>query len=105
MRKVDLDTAAEYFGISSDAVRKRIKRGKLDSIRESGQLYVLIPDNQSENIGQELEKLRQENERLWGVVNAQIDIINKMSDTVALLEAPKKKQSFWRRLFSGGSDG
>jgi len=111
MQKVDLDTAAEYYGISTDALRKRIKRGKADAVRESGRWYVFIPDSKAENSGQKedkngqlLEQLRTENAHLRQQVSQQNAIIFNLSEGIKLLEAPKKKQSFWRRLFSGGSD-
>ena len=108
MKKVDLDTAAEYFGISPDAIRKRIKRGKLHSIRESGRLYVFIPDNRSENTGQkadisghlitalesQIEYLRQENYR-------KDLIIMELSKRVPELPAPDHDRRPWyKKIFS-----
>ena len=125
MKKVDLDTAATYFGISPDAVRKRIKRGKVDSVKESGRLYVLIPDNGSENIGQiadntgqlvqalekHIETLKQEIERKQQTIDAlqknqeQVNYILALKEQKILeLEAPDRRP-WWRKLFKreGGS--
>ncbi len=107
MKKVDLDTAAEFFGISKDAVRKRIKRGKVDGIRESGKWYVFIPDSDSENSGQKadntgqlVQQLKSENEFLRQQLHQQSVIIYNLSENVKLLNAPK--QPWWKRFFKGG---
>ena len=111
MKKVDLDTAATFYGISQDAVRKRIKRGKVDAIRESGRWYVFIPDNESENTGQKqdnsgqlVQQLKSENEFLRQQLHQQSVIIYNLSESVKLLKAPKR-EPWWRKLFKreGGS--
>jgi hypothetical protein len=45
MRKVDLKTAAELLGSTTEAVRKRAKRGTIDSeTGEDGRIYVWVDD-------------------------------------------------------------
>ena len=47
-RRVDLQTAAELLGISSDAVRKRAKRGKMPhETGVDGKLYVWVDEGQT----------------------------------------------------------
>jgi len=111
MKKVDLDTAAEYFGISTDALRKRIKREKVDAVRESGRWYVFIPDSKTENGGQKedkngqlLEQLRTENAHLRQQVSQQNAIIFNLSEGIKLLEAPKQRPGLWQRIFRKGID-
>ena len=38
-----VDQAADMLGISSGAVRSRLSRGTLQSVREGGTVYVLLP--------------------------------------------------------------
>ncbi len=50
-RRVTVAQAAEIFGITAEAVRTRIKRGKLDSVKEppdrTGTVYVLLEADQT----------------------------------------------------------
>jgi hypothetical protein len=39
--------AAEMFGISTGAVRNRLSRGTLASVKENGVVYVLLPADMS----------------------------------------------------------
>ena len=41
---VTLAEAARQLGLSPDAVRKRVHRGTLASVRRGGRLYVVLPD-------------------------------------------------------------
>jgi hypothetical protein len=51
-RRVTVAEAAEILGITAEAVRTRIKRGKLDSVKEppgpAGTVYVLLQTDQTE---------------------------------------------------------
>jgi len=40
-----VDQAADILGISTGAVRSRLSRGTLRSVKESGTVYVLLPDD------------------------------------------------------------
>ena len=42
--ELTLVEAAVYFGLSTEAVRKRVKRGTLPSVRRDGRIYVVVPD-------------------------------------------------------------
>ena len=46
-RRVTVPEAAEALGITVEAVRGRIKRGKLGHIKDGGTVYVLLPVDQS----------------------------------------------------------
>ncbi len=49
-RRVDLQTAAQLLGISSDAVRKRAKRGNIDYVTGAdGKLYVWVDTGETED--------------------------------------------------------
>ena len=116
-KAVDLDTAADIIGISSDAVRKRIKRGSLEGYKESGRWMVYIPDSRPDNSGQipdtvqalreHIESLKKENARQQRTIDAyqknqeQINYILALKEKKIIeLEAPKENASFLRRLFS-----
>jgi hypothetical protein len=43
-QRLTVHDAARKLGVSEDAVRMRIKRGKLSSDKEGGRLYVLLDD-------------------------------------------------------------
>jgi len=47
MKKISIKEAAQILGISEQAVRKRISRGTLESIKENGHIYVIL-ENDSE---------------------------------------------------------
>jgi DNA-binding Lrp family transcriptional regulator len=46
-RRLAVSEAAEELGISAEAVRSRVKRGTLRSIKEGGTVYVLLPAAQT----------------------------------------------------------
>lgn len=122
MKKVDLDTAADIFRISPDAVRKRIERGTLEATKESGRWKVFLPDNVQDKTGQSpddpdkvvqvlkehIDTLKQENERQQRTIDAlqknqeQINYILALKEQKILeLEAPKEGRRPWyKRIFS-----
>ena len=116
-KAVDLDTAADIIGISSDAVRKRIKRGSLEGYKESGRWMVYIPDSRPDNSGQipdtvqalkeHIESLKKENARQQRTIDAyqrnqeQINYILALKEQKILeLEAPRQHQAWYKKLFS-----
>lgn len=116
MKKVSLDKAADILGISSDAVRKRIKRGTLEGYKESGRWYVYVVDNRPDNSGQvpdtvqalteHIETLKRENARLERTNlflqknQEQLNVILAMKENRILqLEAPERRP-WYKRLFS-----
>jgi hypothetical protein len=46
-RRLTVSEAAEELAISAEAVRSRVKRGTLRSVKEGGTVYVLLPTAQS----------------------------------------------------------
>ncbi len=128
MRKaVDLDTAADIFRISPDAVRKRLERGTLEGYKESGRWKVYVPDSEPDKTGhspdstdavvqvlkEHIETLKQENERQQRTIEAlqknqdQVNYILALKEQKILeLEAPKDQQtdqkSWLQRIFKKG---
>ncbi len=45
--RLTVSEAAEELGISAEAVRSRVKRGSLQSTKEAGTVYVLLPGDQT----------------------------------------------------------
>jgi len=47
MTKMNILQAAEFFGISKEAIHNRIRRGSLESVVEEGVKYVLVDEQQA----------------------------------------------------------
>ena len=109
-RRVDLQTAAELLGISSDAVRKRAKRGKMSyEIGADGKLYVWVDDGETtdypsgespvggqgnrdellEEMRGQIAFLRRELEARTEEARRKDHIIMQMAQRVPELEAPR----------------
>jgi excisionase family DNA binding protein len=56
--------AARVLGISEDAVRMRVKRGKLDAEREGGRLYVLLTPEPTQDPTGRTEMIEELRDRL-----------------------------------------
>jgi hypothetical protein len=52
MSRHAVDEAADILGISTGAVRSRLSRGTLRSVKERGTVYVLLPPGMSRNAGE-----------------------------------------------------
>lgn len=46
-RRLTVPEAADVLGITVEAVRGRIKRGKLENVKDDGTVYVLLPIDQT----------------------------------------------------------
>jgi hypothetical protein len=51
MSLLTVDEAAQALGISTGAVRNRLSRGTLDSTKENGTVYVVLPSDMSRDTG------------------------------------------------------
>ncbi len=128
-QRLDVNQAAEALGISTDAVRKRARRGTLDAGKnEDGSLFVWL-DNGTPNgtppgstptqahldsLQEQIEFLRRELERKDHLLAAALERIPAIEaprdepervetgpDTEGAQEAaqPRSERSWWRRLF------
>ena len=52
MARYTVAEAADMLGISSGAVRNRLSRRTLQSVKDSGTVYVLLPANMSRDAGE-----------------------------------------------------
>ncbi len=103
-RRVDLQKAAEILGISSDAVRKRAKRGTLEhETGADGRLYVWVdggePDGRTPPGGEEdrdrlIEFLRSELEAWQEEARRKDHIIAALTQRIPELEpAPEPREA------------
>jgi hypothetical protein len=118
--------AAEVLGTTVDAIRGRIRRGTLDSLKVDGQVYVLLdatnreqhsdksdsdssdgrglPDVQSELVAE----LRSQNEWLRREVERKACILIEMAQRIPEVEAPSESpegpQTALEDLTKGGDD-
>jgi len=95
--------AARALGVSEDAVRMRVKRGKLPSDKEDGRLYVLLDteptsDPTGAGLASELiEELRSRVSYLEGIISTRDEeirrrdvIISQLTERIPAIEAPQE---------------
>ena len=82
-RRVTVAEASEILGITAEAVRTRIKRGKLDSVKEppdrSGTVYVLLRADQT---GPDIDPTLQRQDQ----TNDQTPLVESLREQVAYLQ-------------------
>jgi len=106
-RKVDMDEAARIYRISSDAVRKRIKAGKLQAEKDNqGRWQVLIeeagPDDSGtilDDSGKLIKALENQIEYLQQESYRKDMIIMELTKRVPELPPGRPRVSFWSRFF------
>jgi hypothetical protein len=91
-RWVDVGEASRELGISSDAVRKRIARGSLDSSREDGSVLVWLDDGGTEagheaqvDGGPMVEELREQVHYLRLILNEEREARRRADTIIAQL--------------------
>jgi len=70
-RRLTVSQAGHELGISAEAVRSRLKRGTLQSVKEVGVVYVLLEADQARPVGDQtvpVEALREQIGYLQGVI-------------------------------------
>ncbi|GEM_PF-6634084 len=94
MRKISIKEAAKILGISEQAVRKRISRGTLDSVKENGHIYVLIEEQSKSKMEredyelffdffiQELEKKERQIEELGKIIERKDQKIEQLHQEI-----------------------
>jgi len=106
-QRLTIQEAAEVLGVTVDAVRGRIKRGTLTSIKgEAGTVYVLLEEgvgsdqspgesqlaNQPHDQSQLVERMASEIEFLRGELQRKDAILLSMTEGLKSLEAPIEPQ-------------
>lgn len=90
-QRMTVHDAARILGISEDAVRMRVKRGKLESDKEDGRLYVLLdtePTSDPTSPGlapQLLEELRSRVSYLEGIISTRDEEIRRRDVIISQL--------------------
>lgn len=79
MKRLTIADAAEYFGVSKEAIHNRVRRGSLDCIVENGVKYVAVASAKSGTVANAAsdnrytQYIEHENERLRG----KVDVLEK----------------------------
>jgi hypothetical protein len=102
-QRMTVHDAARTLGISEDAVRMRVKRGKLQANKENGRLYVLLAneptsDPTSASLASELlEELRSRVTYLEGIISTRDEeirrrdvIISQLTQRIPEIESPSE---------------
>jgi len=77
-RRLDLKAAAALLGITSEAVRRRAKRGTLSSEMEDGRLYVWVPDVSHDGVHNRVhDEQAKPDDLLLESMRDQIDILKR----------------------------
>jgi len=92
MKKVTIAEAAEYFGISKEAIHNRIRRGSLEVVLENGEKKVLLntqvkPQTKTRARTQTAPKSSSNDERYYKLLQEQN---NKLQERVKELEGETK---------------
>ena len=74
---VDSTRAAQFLGVTEDAIRKRIARGTLEGYKEDGKWFVRLPDS-----NQKTDRTGGQNDQTGG----KDGVIAELRDRVASLE-------------------
>jgi hypothetical protein len=91
--------AAQALGISPEAVRTRISRGTLESVRDRGRVFVLLePDQAQPNTDQTGDSLRSVSH---AVISAKDDLIETLREQLA---AERQAHAEARRLLAAALD-
>jgi hypothetical protein len=124
-RRLTVPVASTVLGITVDAVRGRLKRGTLESIKEEdGTVYVLLGDSQQDtDQSHSKSHLASDQSQLADYMQDQIDYLrgqlevwqeearrkgqmpgegpDGVGDPAPNAEEPERRTSWWRRMFGG----
>ena len=101
MSKMSIIDAAEFFGVSKEAIHNRIRRGSLNSIIENGIKYVIIDETQPQKV-----KVRNQtatlNEKYYQLLEEQNQYLQKklekQEDEIKILREQKEELLIQERL-------
>jgi predicted transcriptional regulator len=84
--RLTVDEAADALGISAGAVRNRISRGTLETLREAGRVYVLLPS------GPPAGEKRPTERDTHDLQSANSALISRLEDEVVFLRRELERQ-------------
>ena len=85
MKKMSINDAAVYFGISKEAIHNRIRRGSLQSIIEEGIKMVIVDENQKKTATRntlQQRKIHVTNDRYYKLLEEQNQKLQSRVDTL-----------------------
>jgi hypothetical protein len=94
-KRVTVEEAADILGISQGAVRNRISRSTLQSVREGGRVFVLLPADRSRDTRRPTTGLQSGDSALTSALEARIESLERQ------LEAERQAHSESRRIIAG----
>jgi hypothetical protein len=101
-RRFSVDEAAAILGISTGAVRNRLSRGTLDSVKVDGTVYVLLPtamlrdtDRNTDDISRDTADIPHDSEALISAKDETIRLLQQQ------LEVEREASSELRRIIAG----
>ena len=96
-RRYTVDEAADILGISAGAVRNRISRSTLQSVREGGRVFVLLPADMS----RDAHGLQSANDALTSALEARIESLERQQELLERqLEQANERDRENRRLLA-----
>jgi hypothetical protein len=96
-KRYTVDEAADILGISAGAVRNRISRSTLQSVREGGRVFVLLPANMS----RDTHGLQSTNDALTSALEARIESLERQQELLERqLEQANERDRENRRLLA-----
>jgi predicted ArsR family transcriptional regulator len=95
MSRLTVDEAAHALGISTGAVRNRLSRGTLDSVKEDGTVYVLLPSDMSRDADDTPGDIPHEHGALISAKDETIRVLREQ------LESERAASAELRRIVAG----
>ena len=103
-QRMTVHDAARRLGISEDAVRMRVKRGKLSARKDGGRLYVMLesePTSEPTDRTAELvERLRDENAYLRGVIAVRDQELAQRAEEIRRRDAALEREQELAAIFA-----
>ncbi|WP_434637176.1 DNA-binding protein [Sulfurimonas sp. NW7] len=84
MKKMSINDAAEYFGVSKEAIHNRVRRGSLQSVVENGVKMVLLDETQAKTGRKTVQPRRNtlSNDRYYKLLEEQNQKLQSRVDTL-----------------------
>ncbi|UCN00378.1 DNA-binding protein [Sulfurimonas sp. SWIR-19] len=84
MKKMSINDAAEYFGVSKEAIHNRVRRGSLQSVVENGVKMVLLDETQAKTGRKTVQPRRPtlNNDRYYKLLEEQNQKLQSRVDTL-----------------------
>ncbi len=87
MKKLTVSEAANYFGITKEAIYNRVRRGKLKTLNENGLKYVVVEESNVNEV-RTLPKTRSKNDKYLIFLEGEVE---ELKSKVKRLEAENAK--------------